>query len=744
MTSVVVHKDPRLFSSLLSLLLFAFAPALSAQSRQFRFKPADVQKGGEVRWEVAEGGRVEVEKDEYAILERDVKLYYQDLTLRADKITYNLKTKDAVAEGHVVIDQGPTRVAANQAVYNLESRTGTFFGATASMDPSMYFSGERIEKIDDDTFRLTNGVLTSCDLDRPAWSFHVGSAEVTLDDYAHMRNLSFRTRGVPVFWTPVLVWPTKKERSQGFLIPRLRFANDIGDRMELGYFIPFGDSVDATIFAELNTRSYNGGGIELRYLPSQNVKLGEVRAFSIHDPESGKQQWKYQYQHAQEGLPGGFRGVIDVQDYSDLQFFQKWDSDSRLQTLSNIYSSAYLTKNRPGLSINILTDRREIFLGRTFVPESGIMELRQRFEQLPSVQFRMYPQQVASTPLYFSLESSASHLRTSGLLAGPNADYFRADFFPTLSLQLRTPPWFSIKPQISFRETYYSTTLDPNDPAGRTTVEESLHRSYAQGQVEVVGPSFSRVLNRGAGGFSKFKHVIEPRFRYIYTTNVEEQERVIRFDTVDSPFLPIVRDSLEYSFTQRLLGKEKGEGGSPREVLSLSFRQAVALSKPFPGTSFASRTNHKFTPMVATLRVNPYQSLTLDASTTIGNISHQIDQTSLSANLAGTGKRSDKYLGLTWFASYRAPGQTTGDSSQIRVNTGSNVWRDRMRADVQVSFDANRGRFLEQRYLIGVTGSCYGLSFEFRRYLVYDPNERPITDYGLVVTLKNVGTIGTR
>src|SRR5207248_8550951 len=73
----------------------------------------------------------------------------------------------------------------------------------------------------------------------------------------------------------------------------------------------------------------------------------------------------------------------------------------------------------------------------------------------------------------------------------------------------------------------------------------------------------------------------EPRFTYVYTTNVlDTQEKIIRFDTVDTPFLPVVPNSVEYSLTQRLIGKEK-QGGSSREVLSFSLRQSVSLSKPF-------------------------------------------------------------------------------------------------------------------------------------------------------------------
>ena len=734
----------------LTVLILTAATA-HAQKPNFKFMPGPKPGGGDITVTLEPGGTVEAQKDEYSIFQGGVTIEYQDIKLRADKVTYNLKTRDVVAEGHVIIDQGPTRITANQTVYNLDSKTGTFFNATGTMDPSMYFSGDRIEKVDEDTYRLTNGIFTSCDLDRPAWSFHVGSADVTLDDYAHLRNLSFRARRLPIFWIPRLVWPTKRDRSQGLLIPRARFDDSrFGVTLENGYFIPFGDSVDATLYADVSTESYNGAGVELRYVPSENVKLGNLRAKAVNNVRDERIEWKYQFQHAQENLPGGFRGVVDVQDFSNLDFFREYDDDPNLHTLSNIYSSAYLTKNRSTYSLNVLADRRdyELLVADT-TDEDGdgntteLTKARSRFEQLPSLQFRMYPQHIAHTPLYFSMESSSSHLRSGAVRGGEesiDADYFRTDVFPTLSMRLRTPPYLSVKPQLSVRETLYSASRDEN---GAIVDDDSISRFYAQGQMEVVGPSFSRVFNRAAGGFSKFKHVIEPRVRYLYTTDVDNQERIIRFDTVDSPFLPIVRNSVEYSLTQRIIGKETGPTGNAREVMSFQLRQSAALSDPFESASSTSSKQNKFTPLQAILRFNPYQSITFDSIATFGNVSHQLDSLSVSSNLVGTGKHADKYLGFTYFASLNPPGLTNAGSSQVRLNAGSFLVPDRIRLDTQLNFDAKEGRFLEQRYLAGWTGSCYGIAFEYRRYYFGGTADPYRARYGFAVTLKNVGTIGS-
>jgi LPS-assembly protein len=767
-----MRVDPALILRTAAALFLATAPSLlfgqgknmgpagqyyNQPKPKFRVTPGVKKKGGDVTFTVAEGGRQELVRDEYAILEKDVVLHYQDIVVHADKLTVNLKTKDVVAEGHVIMDQGPTRLTGDHIVFNLDSKTGTFFNATGALKPDMFFVGEKIERLSEDHYLLTNGMFTSCDLDKPAWSFHMAVADITLDDYAHMRDVSFRAHEVPILFTPRLVWPTKSDRSQGFLIPRVLFSPTYGDRLELGYFVPFGDSADATFYADLNDKNYNGGGINIRYRPSDDVKLGDLSAYAVHDPTTGRNEWRYKYQHSENNLPGGFRGVVDVEDISNLEFFRRFGHDSRLHTLSQIYSSAYLTKNTSTYSFNILSDRRDILLANVDPNDPFAPPPRQRFQQLPSLQFRLYPIRIGETPFYYSLESSASHLVTSGLTNGPSANYYRADIFPTLSMQLRTPAWLSVRPQVSVRETYYSDTLSDAsvaNPLGpQATANDSIERFYAQGQVDVVGPSFSRIYNDSFGGFTKFKHVIEPRFRYVYTTPVNDQNRIIRFDTVDSPFLPIVRNSVEYSLTQRLIGREAGATGSSREVASFSLTQTVSLGTPFTSATAGGLSGStvpqqgRFTPLVASLHVNPYQSMTLDASASVSNISHQVVQTSLSTNLLGTGARADKYLSFTWFSSYKQP-PVNGvvidtSSSQFRLNSGSSLLKDHIRADVQLNFDAKNGKFLEQRYLLGGTASCYGLALEYRRYLVYIPTEKAEQSIGVSISLKNVGTVAS-
>jgi hypothetical protein len=198
-----------------------------------------------------------------------------------------------------------------------------------------------------------------------------------------------------------------------------------------------------------------------------------------------------------------------------------------------------------------------------------------------------------------------------------------------------------------------------------------------------------------------------------------------------------VRDTVEYSLTQRILAKPKGENTSAREIMSLSVRQTASLSEPFDRTS-TFKGNNKFTPLSVAAHINPYQSISLDASATFGNVSHQLDQASLSANVMGP---KSSYLALTYFTTLLAPGQSSGNTSQLRVSTQAPLWRDRLKGSVQFNFDAERNELIEQRYILGANASCYSVALEYRDFQVFrgtgfDRNR----DFQLSVSLKNVGT----
>ena len=201
-------------------------------SFQVRFRVPE--KGGEVR--LTTKNPVHYEKDVFWEGSGEVTIEYQDVKITADRARYDFPTKTATLDGNVVIDQGPTRLSGSHGVFRVEDKTGRLENATANLAPDYHVVAQSIEKIGPATYRIEKGIFTSCDLPKPEWSFYLSSADVTLDDYARMKNVSFRAGPVPVLFTPWLVWPTKQDRASGLLVPGIGYNGRRGGYLGLSYY----------------------------------------------------------------------------------------------------------------------------------------------------------------------------------------------------------------------------------------------------------------------------------------------------------------------------------------------------------------------------------------------------------------------------------------------------------------------------------------------------------------------------
>ena len=231
---------------------------------QIRFKPPE--KGGEVRLTTKKP--VQYVQDVSWDGSEEVEIEYQDVRIKADQGHYDFKTKTATLTGHVVMDQGPTRLSGSRAVIQMESKTGTMEDATADLAPNYHIVAKSIDKIADATYRVHDGLFTSCDLPNPDWSFRMSEATVTLDDYAHMKGVSFRAGPVPILYSPWLTWPTKQNRASGFLVPGIGYSSDRGAFLGLTYYWVTGRSTDLTANLDVYSRGSVGGGAEFRWTPS--------------------------------------------------------------------------------------------------------------------------------------------------------------------------------------------------------------------------------------------------------------------------------------------------------------------------------------------------------------------------------------------------------------------------------------------------------------------------------------------
>jgi LPS-assembly protein len=646
-----------------------------------------------------------------------VRILYQDIRLQCEEMEYNRVTQDLVARGNVVLDQGPTRFTAEEAFFNLGTKTGLFINGEGFVAPMYAFRGAEVEKLDETHYRIDRGAFTTCesDDDSPPWGFTIRKAKLEEEGYGRFQSVAMRVQGFPVFYLPYLVWPVKRERSPGLLMPNFGYSETYGTYFGLPVYLPLGRSYDTTVRFDYFSEDYFGVANEWRWapVPCNNCNL---LLYWIWDPVAEQWQWRVNGRHDQDDFYG-FRLLAEVEDLSDIDFFQEFDRDFDASTRRDLYSYLHLTRSWGPATLNVRADHRTTFLRTDDIT----------LAQLPEVELRVRSSRIGRTPVYWDLISSINYFDVDrgGDLA---ADYLRADLFPTVSYSLPGPPWLSVTPRLGGRATYYTAryvTDDLDRPV--SFVDEPLDRTYIAGGVDVVGPSISRVFNSSSKKYSRFKHLIEPRVEYAYLQGTEDTSEIPVFDEVDST---VLTNRARMVLSNRLLGRSR-EGVSARELGAFELYQDYSFSDPIL-TDFEGGQESQFGPLGALLRLVPTEGTGFDARASYDTLYNNLRNTSLAASL----QRPIGSVNLTWYQSF-APRDGSRTSSQIRGAVGFRKQGFPFRASVHVAYDIERSEFQQQQIQLSWEGSCWSIGVDYRDLRLGQPTR----DWLIRISLKGIGAL---
>jgi LPS-assembly protein len=647
-----------------------------------------------------------------------VRILYQDIAIQCDEMQYNRVTEELVARGNVILDQGPKRFTADELRFDLGDKTGTMINATGFMPPMYTFSGSVIEKLDETHYRIENASFTTCESPdgSPPWSFKVREVLLEEEGYGHFHGTAIKVQGAPVFYLPYFVWPVKRDRSPGLLMPGFGYSQLRGTYVGLPVYLPLGRSYDTTLLFDYFSNGYYGLGTEWRWAPVADAN-GILNLYTIWDDNAGQWQWKLNGSHRQDDFYG-FRLQAELEDLSDVDFFQEFERDFDRSTRRDVYSYFYLTKSWGPGSLNVRADRRVTFDLVSAPATSSDVELR----QLPEVELRVRPTRIGRSSLYWDMISSFNYFDVDrgGDLA---TSYARADLFPSLSYTLPSPLWLTVTPRVGGRATYYTARYSEDR---RSFVDDPVSRLYATGGVDIVGPSVSRVFNNALGSYSRFKHVIEPRIEYDYLDGTEDTSMIPVFDEVDTTRFT---NRARVVLANRLLGRSR-EGVSARELGSLELWQEYSFSDPL--TRGVERDS-QWGSLNALLRVFPTPATGFDARASFDSLHHNLISTSLAASL----RRPIGWLNLTWYQNYN-PRSGERLSSQVRTMVAYRQRDFPLRATVHLAYDIERAEFQQQQFQVNWEGSCWSLALEYRDLRL---GAFPTRDWRIVVSLKGVGAL---
>lgn len=187
---------------------------------------------------------------------------YQDRTLRADRVTYDLKSKRVVATGNVVLinGDGSSQYAENFELTD-ELNTGTAYSFTSRL-PNGGVTGAAVAQRREDGVDLYNAYYTACEVcednDNPSWQ--IKAKRVSQDAEKNMilyKDAVFELFGLPVLYTPYLAHPDpSKDRASGWLAPYGGYSSARGAFIELPYYLQLDDYSELTltphIFSNVN------------------------------------------------------------------------------------------------------------------------------------------------------------------------------------------------------------------------------------------------------------------------------------------------------------------------------------------------------------------------------------------------------------------------------------------------------------------------------------------------------------
>lgn len=622
-------KRPRLLGRL-CLAGLALAGALRAQTPAA--PPAGVPPAAESEVRIL-ARRQEQTKDR-VFASGDVEVRYREFRLFADRVEYNIATKDVLAEGNVVVQSEGEVIRAERALFNLETGRGRVEKASGIVQPSLLFEAETAERLQADLFTLSRARVTPCTQPNPRWSFGLSRANLKREDYLEMWGAVLRVKSVPVLYLPYLRYPLR-ERATGFLLPRLGFSGPKGVSLSQNFFWAIAPNMDATIGVDLYPSRGLGTGLEYRYLFPGGTK-GDLNLyhFIFKRDASGLKPGNssiVRFNHTQ-ALPFGFSLVGNVDYQTSYNFLREFDNNFQRALVYNRSSQVYLSRSWRSFNLSARVSRFETYFSQ--IGDSNVST------SLPQVNFNVFKVKLLS-PLYFSLSTSFNRWQygwKSQYEAGTERRSTRLAVSPTLSLPFSSIPWLTATTSVTANLVYYGQSLDPE--TGEVLDEPFFTRNVFVG-LEVVGPVLSRVFY-GRGGEPRLKHIVEPYVNYSYDSPVNQAGRVV------TPYGLFRYHQLSYGVTNRFLFKADDRAV---EVFSLGLGQTFYFSpEDGPLSQFpVDGKPPRFSEIAATLRFYPQASFSLDASAAYNPYYRSLSSLRLGAT-AGSKAEGD-FLTLSWFSS---------------------------------------------------------------------------------------------
>jgi LPS-assembly protein len=591
-------------------------------------------------WHIAADELTYDDKTEEYIAKGNVTITKENRKLSADFVRFDHKNMIANASGHVLMTVGGDLLTGNQLEINLATETGTLFEGTVFLKQNhFYISGSKLEKTGEKTYHAEQGSLTSCDGPKPAWKITGRNMNVTLEGYGTVNHAAFYAGGVPVLYSPYLLFPAKIKRQSGLLLPQMAYSERNGFEYSQPFYWAINDHQDATFYLNHIAERGEMVGLEYRYLLNQESKGTMLFSFlddrktddgtgtstqdwgysqdSVTRPNSDRYWFRMKHDQA---LPYHFYAKLDLDIVSDQDYLQDFRNGYTGFDESDITFFRYFGRDLDDYNDPVRVNRLNV--SRYWVGYGLNTEVRwydnvinRRWEdtdptlqKLPYVQFYGSKKQVPSTPLYFDMNTDYNHFYRQDGTRGQ-----RADIYPRMYYPYRFRNYFTFEPSVGFRQTaWYVDTFDENPEDSNSTLSRSIYDIDLD-----LSTEFFKVFSLTGEKVDKLKHVIRPRITYTYVPDYN-QDKYPYFDRIDRiKEENIVIWSLTNTFTTKLKPRTEPAAAeaSPYKVPGYAYHEFLRfyLEQGYDINLANQDDPEPFTPIYGEIQFEPFRHLILQA-----------------------------------------------------------------------------------------------------------------------------------
>ncbi|TYO95690.1 LPS-assembly protein [Geothermobacter ehrlichii] len=489
-----------------------------------------------------------LEQDEQAgwyRAEGNVRVTSGPVSLLSDRVRVNPETEDVLAEGHVVLEGPEGILRGDRLAMNLGTGLGRLDGGSVFLrENNFHIAGDLIEKIGEKTYTVRRGTFTSCDGIDPDWHFSARDLKVTVDGYARGRHAFFYLGGLPVLYTPYILFPVKRERETGLLMSSFGYSQRRGTQISVPFYWAIARNQDATFYLDWLSELGLGKGIEYRYIFGQE-NAGEARYYHVSGTGGAGDRYAVEWDHVGP-LPGGWIFTSDSEYVSSRDYWQDFGEVAGEYNKDKVDSTLTLGKGW----------RRINLTGQLRYSKDLQGDNDQTLQRLPEVRLDVLRQRIGQTAYSWELESSATYFWRREGIKGE-----RLLLRPALSADWSLWDVFEIQPTIGYTERLYWTSND-----GPGYEEKGLFDFSTR-----VSTRISRVYQPVDMRVERLRHSIEPDIRYEFVPN-RDQSQLPEFDVRDRID---ARNRISYGLVNRFVGRWSGEDGSPvyHEFLYLRLSQ---------------------------------------------------------------------------------------------------------------------------------------------------------------------------